>query len=46
MPGSRSRTGPVGSHVADHLDDDRLNNDPANLVPSCIPCNTHWPAVA
>lgn len=25
--------------VADHLDFDRLNNDPGNLVPSCNPCN-------
>jgi hypothetical protein len=24
----------------DHLDHDRLNNDPANLVPSCLDCNT------
>lgn len=24
---------------ADHLDGDRLNNDPANLVPSCNGCN-------
>lgn len=23
----------------DHLDHDRLNNDPANLVPSCKGCN-------
>lgn len=23
----------------DHLDDDRLNNDPTNLVPSCFRCN-------
>lgn len=23
----------------DHLDHNRLNNDPANLVPSCAPCN-------
>lgn len=27
-------------HV-DHLDDDPLNNDPDNLVPSCFPCNIH-----
>lgn len=27
--------------VADHLDGDRLNNDPTNMVPACIPCNTH-----
>ncbi len=25
----------------DHLDSDRLNNDPDNLVPSCNPCNMH-----
>lgn len=25
---------------ADHLDHDRLNNDPSNLVPSCLDCNT------
>lgn len=25
--------------VVDHVDDDRLNNSPANLVPSCEPCN-------
>lgn len=24
----------------DHLDDDRLNNDPSNLVPSCNRCNS------
>lgn len=24
----------------DHLDHDRLNNDPTNLVPSCLDCNT------
>ena len=23
----------------DHLDDDKLNNDPSNLVPSCFSCN-------
>jgi len=28
----------VDLHV-DHLDSDRLNNDPANIVPSCNPCN-------
>lgn len=26
--------------TVDHLDWDRLNNDPDNLVPSCTPCNT------
>lgn len=25
--------------VVDHLDEDKANNDPANLVPSCAPCN-------
>jgi hypothetical protein len=25
--------------VPDHLDGNRLNNDPANLVPACTPCN-------
>jgi len=25
---------------ADHLDGDRLNNDPRNLVPACLQCNT------
>lgn len=25
--------------ITDHLDFDRANNDPANLVPSCNPCN-------
>lgn len=30
-----------GTHgiQADHLDEDRLNNDPENLVPSCLTCN-------
>lgn len=27
-----------GIHV-DHLDEDRSNNDPENLVPSCVGCN-------
>jgi hypothetical protein len=31
----------VGALVADHVDHDKLNNDPANLVPSCNPCNAH-----
>lgn len=34
----RSWGGSQGIH-ADHLDDDRLNNDPENLVPSCKRCN-------
>lgn len=33
------RDSAMETHV-DHLDDDRLNNDPANLVPSCRSCNT------
>ncbi len=32
--------GPSGINV-DHLDDDKLNNDPDNLVPSCGNCNRH-----
>ena len=28
-----------GAITADHLDNDGKNNDPANLVPSCHPCN-------
>ena len=24
---------------ADHVDEDKLNNDPANIVPSCLHCN-------
>lgn len=30
-----------GALVVDHLDGVRSNNDPANLVPSCAPCNSH-----
>lgn len=26
--------------IVDHLDNDRQNNDPANLVPACSACNT------
>ena len=26
--------------VVDHLDENRLNNQPRNLVPSCLSCNT------
>lgn len=29
-----------GALVADHVDGDRQNNEPANLVPSCQPCNS------
>lgn len=32
--------------IVDHLDDDGLNNDPENLVPSCLRCNTSRKAVA
>lgn len=31
--------GGSGGIHADHLDDDRANNAPENLVPSCKPCN-------
>lgn len=31
--------------VADHVDDDKQNNTPANLVPSCSGCNTYRPRV-
>ncbi len=27
--------------LVDHLDHDATNDDPANLVPSCNPCNSH-----
>jgi hypothetical protein len=32
-----------GSHrlVVDHLDDNKINNSPENLVPSCTSCNAH-----
>ena len=33
--------GGIRGIIADHLDGDPLNNDPANLVPSCNPCNAH-----
>ena len=29
----------IDALVVDHLDDDKLNNDPTNLAPSCNPCN-------
>lgn len=33
--------GPAATRInADHLDDDRLNNTPRNLVPACLRCNT------
>ena len=33
--------GPAGSRLnVDHLDANKLNNDPGNLVPSCLDCNT------
>lgn len=31
---------PDSSLCVDHLDADRANNDPANLVPSCLACNS------
>lgn len=31
---------------ADHLDWDKLNNDPSNLVPACLNCNTRRRQVA
>jgi hypothetical protein len=31
----------IGSLVVDHVDHDKLNNAPENLVPSCNPCNGH-----
>lgn len=36
IPGAGARR---GSLVVDHLDNSTQNNDPANLVPSCNPCN-------
>lgn len=33
--------GTPGSLLADHLDWNRNNDDPANLVPSCHSCNGH-----
>lgn len=30
----------AGALVVDHVDRDRSNNDPSNLVPSCNHCNT------
>jgi hypothetical protein len=36
------KTGLVeGALIADHLDWNRNNDDPANLVPSCHSCNAH-----
>lgn len=37
MPGRRGNV--RGALVVDHLDDNKRNNDPVNLVPSCSPCN-------
>jgi hypothetical protein len=31
----------TGVLVADHVDGNRQNNDPSNLVPSCFNCNQH-----
>lgn len=39
MPGAS--VGEDGSLLADHLDWDPTNDDPANLVPTCNPCNSH-----
>lgn len=33
--------GPGPRIVVDHLDEDRWNNDPDNLVPACRTCNSH-----
>ena len=33
--------GGIGGIIVDHLDDDRLNNSPENLVPSCNHCNMY-----
>ena len=38
MPGDMAHPAAL---VADHLDWDHHNNDPANLVPSCRQCNAH-----
>lgn len=32
----------IDALVADHVDGDKLNNAPENLMPSCNPCNTKW----
>lgn len=39
VPGAGGGGGDV--LVADHVDGDRRNNDPGNLVPSCQGCNAH-----
>jgi hypothetical protein len=36
-PGERTKRGAL---VSDHLDRDKTNNGPDNLVPSCTACNT------
>ena len=36
MPGAG---GCRGALVSDHLDRDRTNNNPENLIPSCVRCN-------
>lgn len=36
----RNQPGGVDTLVPDHLDGDKRNNDPANLVPACHGCNT------
>jgi len=44
----RGRGQPADAIVADHLDHDRRNNAPTNLVPACNSCNckrSHWSRV-
>lgn len=36
----RSYPKDIDGLVVDHLDGNKMNNDPANLVPACNPCNT------
>ena len=38
-PGEPGTITGQGVLIADHLDDDKRNNDPGNLVPSCNRCN-------
>ena len=39
--GVRSHEAPFNYLAADHLDRNPRNDDPANLVPSCLKCNLH-----
>lgn len=39
IPVSWERPHRLGALVVDHVDTDKLNNDLANLVPSCVMCN-------